>query len=90
MYSVVTTTQFEKDVLRAKERNKNMLALVCVLNLLENEEKLSKEYKNHKLKNVKPETWDCHIEPDWVLLYEIDKKQKIIKLKRTGTHSDLF
>jgi mRNA interferase YafQ len=90
MYSIVTTTQFEKDILLAKERKKDISEFAFVLNLLENGKKLPNKYKNHKLKNVNPQTWDCHITPDWILLYEIDKKQKIIKLKRTGTHSDLF
>ncbi|MCL2042101.1 MAG: type II toxin-antitoxin system YafQ family toxin, partial [Bacteroidales bacterium] len=40
--------------------------------------------------NVFPETWDCHIQPDWLLLYEIDKGRKLVKLKRTGSHADLF
>ena len=90
MYSIITTSQFEKDMLRAKKQKKNMTELARVLLLLENGEKLPEKDQNHKLKNIKQETWDCHIQPDWLLLYEIDKKQKKIKLKRIGSHTELF
>ena len=90
MYEILTTSRFEKDLIRVKKRNKEMSALATVLQLLENGEKLPEKYKNHKLENVRPETWDCHIQPDWLLLYEIDKNRNLLKLKRTGTHTDLF
>ena len=90
MYSIITTSQFEKDILLVKKQKKNIVELANVLSILENGEKLPEKYQNHKLKNIKPETWDCHIQPDCLLLYEIDKKQKQIKLKRIGSHSELF
>jgi mRNA interferase YafQ len=90
MYNIITTSQFEKDVLLAKKRKKDMAEFAHILTLLENEEKIPKKYQNHKLKNVKPTTWDLHIQPDWILLYFRDDKNKIIKLVRTGSHADLF
>jgi mRNA interferase YafQ len=90
MYKILTTSRFEKDLIRAKKRGKEMSALAVLLQLLENGERLPDKYKNHKLENVYPETWDCHIQPNWLLLYEIDKNRKLVKLKRTGTHADLF
>jgi len=90
MYEILTTSRFEKDLIRAKKRGKEMSALAMLLRLLENGEPLPDKYKNHKLQNVFPETWDCHIQPDWLLLYEIDKGRKLVKLKRTGSHADLF
>ena len=58
MYSIITTSQFEKDMLRAKKQKKNMTELARVLLLLENGEKLPEKYQNHKLKNIKQETWN--------------------------------
>jgi len=90
MYSLLISSQFEKDIFLVEKRGKNMSELDVVVKILENGKKLPQRYKNHKLKNIQPETWDCHIQPDWVLLYAKDKKNKIVKLIRTGAHSDLF
>jgi len=90
MYNIITTTQFEKDIFLALKQGKNMTELDIVLKILENGKKLPQKYQNHKLKNVQPPTWDCHIQPDWILLYLKDKKNKSIRLVRTGSHNELF
>ena len=76
MYNIITTKQFEKDILQATEQKKDMSAFADVLKLLENGEKIPKKYNNHKLKNMKPTTWDLHIQSDWILLYSKDDKKK--------------
>ena len=90
MYKIETTNRFEKDILLAKKQKRGIAELAHVLNLLEKGEQIPEKYQNHKLKNIKPATWDLHVEPDWVLLYIKDDKNKIIKLVRIGSHSELF
>ena len=90
MYNITTTTQFERDLLLANKQKRDIKELAYILNLLEDGQKIPEKYHNHKLKNIKPVTWDLHIQPDWVLLYVKDKKSRIIKLIRIGSHADLF
>lgn len=73
-----------------KRRGKNLTKLNKVINKLKNNEKLNIKYKDHKLTNSRNyyNVRECHIESDWLLIYQIDKN--ILKLLRTGTHSDLF
>jgi mRNA interferase YafQ len=90
MYQIEITNKFEQDVKRCKKRGWDRNLLDVAIELLSNNIQLPVEYKAHPLKNKTPKQWDCHIKPDWVLLYEIDDKNKVIKLIRTGSHSDLF
>ena len=63
-----------------------------VLNVIANGGKLAEKYKNHKLVNDKVfnECYECHIQPDWLLVYYYDNEVLVLTLARTGTHSDLF
>ena len=81
-------TQFKKDVKRALKRGKDLEQLLFVVNELAKGRKLAAKYKDHPLKGQYKDKRDCHIEPDWVLLYAIKGDELI--LYRTGTHSDLF
>ena len=85
---VVTTNQFEKDMLLMKKRGKDMLKLQTFLGLLMLRSDIPAKYKNHKLKGNLKGRWECHIEPDWLLIYCVDENTVI--LEHTGTHSDLF
>jgi mRNA interferase YafQ len=76
------TGQFRRDIRRAQKRGKDMSKLRVVLTLLIAAEPLPPRLKDHPL------TGDCHIEPDWLLLYKIDGNDLI--LARTGSHADLF
>lgn len=80
--------QFKKDVKKATERGKDMKLLKEIVELLLNEKPLSAKNRNHKLKGDFKDCWECHIEPDWLLIY-MKIKTEIIFI-RTGTHSDLF
>ena len=90
-YTLRTTNKFEKSVKRCIRRNYPMDELRKVMSLLIETGTLPYNYHPHKLKgkggNV---TWECHIQPDWLLVYQIDGEQLILFLARTGTHSDLF
>lgn len=84
--------QFKKDLKLSKKRGYNIQHLVTVVEYLVAEKQLPAKYKDHpltddkKYKNVR----ECHIEPDWLLIYRIEKEIELLRLVRTGTHSDLF
>ena len=82
------TNQFEKDLTLAKKRNKNLDKLKMIMSMLVYEEKLPKKHKDHPLVGNYAYRRECHIEPDWLLIYK--HTDKSIIFERTGTHSDLF
>lgn len=90
MYVVKVTGQFKKDIKLAKKRGLKMPLLDEVLTLLITNGSLPKEYKPHVLKGNYAGFWECHIQPDWLLIWEQNDEIKLISLTRTGTHSDLF
>jgi mRNA interferase YafQ len=85
---IVQTNQFRKDIKRALKRGKRKEKLIKILKMLEGEQELPEKYRDHALKGNWIGRRDCHIEPDWVLIYKVCEEQII--LERTGTHSDLF
>jgi mRNA interferase YafQ len=85
---VIRGTQFKRDVKLAQKRGKNMAKLREVILLLMEEKPLPPRYKNHALGGDWKHHRDCHIEPDWLLLYKVDGDD--LYLVRTGTHADLF
>ena len=68
----------------------NIKLLENVVDILASGKKLPPKYKNHPLKGKYTGCFDCHILPDWVLIYKIEKDDLILLLVDTGTHSDLF
>lgn len=90
MLQLVTTNQFRKDVKRAKKRGLNLKKLEAVLDPLQKEETLDEKHRDHTLVGNYMGFRECHIEPDWLLVYAIDKGQLILTASRTGSHSDLF
>ena len=83
-----TKKQFEKDLIRAKKRGKDKTKIDSIINQLLNSQPLPAKNREHKLQGSLKDFWECHIEPDWLLIY-IKTATEII-LVRTGTHSDLF
>ena len=83
-----TTKQFEKDVARTKKRGKDMMKFRCVLDQLILQKDLPIKYKKHRLISNFKDRWECHIEPDWLLIYYVDHEH--LRLERMGSHSDLF
>ncbi|MEM1125680.1 MAG: type II toxin-antitoxin system YafQ family toxin [Bacteroidota bacterium] len=88
MKTIRRTTQFKKDVKRAKRRGKDLGTLKEVIEKLVTGEPLEARYRDHALSGPWRGTRDCHLEPDWLLLYQTSSEE--IVLVRTGTHSDLF
>lgn len=90
MLEITTTKAFDKDYKLLKKRGYNLNLLKEVVELLANEKELPEKYKNHQLVGNYIGFMECHIRPDWVLIYKIEKNKLILTLSRTGTHSDLF
>lgn len=84
------TNQFKKDLKLAKKQGKDLDKLFEVINILANGEKLDTKFKDHDLSGSYKGTRECHIEPDWLLIYEIDNNTLVLMLYRLGTHSELF
>ena len=82
------TSQFKKDIKKQLRKGKNQQKLLEVIELLLSENPLPEKNKDHPLKGNWKGRRDCHIEPDWVLIYKISKDELL--LERNGTHSDLF
>ncbi|MCK5706113.1 MAG: type II toxin-antitoxin system YafQ family toxin [Candidatus Aureabacteria bacterium] len=82
------TAQFKKDIKRQQKRKKDLSKIQSLMNLLIDRKKLPSKYRDHKLTGDYKDFRDCHIEPDWLLIYKIEEKE--IFFTRTGSHSDLF
>jgi len=84
--------QFTKDYQKIKRQGKDLSKLVNVINILSNNEKLDKRYNDHKLTKTKEynNVRELHIEPDWLLIYQIQNNELTLLLLRTGSHSHLF
>jgi mRNA interferase YafQ len=92
MLKLEFTGQFKKDYKLAIKRGCKPEALQEVITLLMNEQPLPDKYRDHALVNSRnyKDMRECHIEPDWLLVYKIVRENLILKLIRTGTHSDMF
>ncbi len=90
MLTLVTTSKFRKDYKRIKKRSYDLDLLEAVLNTLLNEKPLPKENKDHSLTGNYIGFRECHIQPDWLLIYAVSNTELILTASRTGTHSDLF
>lgn len=88
MLSLHTTTKFEKDYALMKKRGADMTLLQQIVLKLQVPEKLPQKNKNHKLTGNYADHKECHIQPDWLLIYQQTETELV--LVRTGTHSDLF
>ena len=90
MLTLRTTTKFRKDYKRMKKQGKNMTLLQTVIDDLLAEKVLDEKYLDHPLAGKYVGFRECHIQPDWLLIYTVDGGQLILVAARTGTHSDLF
>ncbi|MCL7489220.1 MAG: type II toxin-antitoxin system YafQ family toxin [Desulfobulbaceae bacterium] len=88
MRSIRRDTQFKRDVKRMEKRGKEIEKLKEIIRSLVNAEKLESRYRDHQLKGLLKDCRECHIEPDWLLVYRIEGSE--LCLVRTGSHSDLF
>ena len=90
MYKIRTTSRFQKDLKRLRKRGYDMDLLTGVLKQLAAGQALAPSYRDHPLVGDYSGCRECHITPDWLLIYEIDGGELFLYLTRTGTHSDLF
>ena len=90
MRNVRYTAKFKKDYKLAVKRGYNPKELEKVIDLLKTGEPLPRIYKDHSLSAEWRNYRDCHIRPEWILIYRIIEDSLILELTRTGTHSDLF
>ena len=89
-YIVDFTTQFKKDIKLAKKQGKDTDKIFEVAEKLANDEVLEAKYKDHCLTGDYKDCRECHIEPDWLLIYKKYESELILMLIRTGSHSELF
>jgi len=90
MLDLVMTTQFRKDLKRINKRGKDLSLLKDVLQTLREEQAMEEKYRDHALTGNYIGFRECHIQPDWLLVYAINKEELILTASRTGSHSDLF
>ena len=85
---LLTTRRFERDLKRARKRGKDISKLHAVVETLLKGERLPPRCRSHPLSGDWKGFWECHLEPDWLLIWKQD--EDALTLVRTGTHSDLF
>lgn len=90
MYTIKPTSKFKKDFKRIIRRGYNVGLLQSVVDRLANAEPLEPKHEDHALTGDWAGYRECHIEPDWLLVYKISKNILVLTLTRTGSHSDLF
>ncbi|MBO7493542.1 MAG: type II toxin-antitoxin system YafQ family toxin [Bacteroidales bacterium] len=90
MFTLEYTNQFKKDLKRCQKQGRDMHAIYVVINLLKETGTLPKRYMPHKLKGEFKGKWECHIQSDWLLVWEqFDTELRLI-MTNTGTHAELF
>ena len=89
-YDVKITNQCKKDIKKAKKQGKNIDLLFEVVDRLSEGEALEPKFRDHKLNGEYEGKRECHIEPDFLLIYEINDKEIVLYLVRVGSHSNLF
>jgi len=91
-YDVVYSTKFKKALKKLIKQGKDINELFDIIDKLANDEKLNMKYKNHSLVNYKyyKDCNECHINPDWLLIYRYNKDKLLLLLIDTGSHSELF
>ncbi len=91
-YGVITSNKFNRQLKKAKKQGKNIEKLNIVVKKLADGETLESKYKDHVLNDTKfyRNCRECHIEPDWLLVYKYNNDKIILYLIQTGSHADLF
>lgn len=90
MYRIRPTTKFQKDVKRLKKRGYDLSSLTNVIQILADGKNLPPQNRDHALSGNYAGFRECHIAPDWLLIYEISEDTLFLYLTRSGSHSDLF
>ncbi len=92
IYKIKYTNEFKKNYKKIKKQGKDIKKLIYVVDKLANGMELEEKYKNHLLTDNKSykNCGECHIEPDWLLVYQYINKELYLVLVATGSHSELF
>ena len=90
MYKLEYTKTFKKDVKLAAKRGYDLTLLETAIDLLQKNGKLPPEYRSHKLSGEYAGKYECHIKPNWLMIWEQNDDKMILLFLSTGTHSDLF
>ncbi|HJI86792.1 MAG TPA: type II toxin-antitoxin system YafQ family toxin [Ruminococcus bromii] len=90
MLTIKYHTMFKKDFKRIKKRGYDISRLEKIVELLANEVPLPEQFKDHNLSGNYNGFRECHVAPDWLLVYQVNNNELVLVLSRTGSHSDLF
>lgn len=90
MYKITATNQFKRDYKKAKKRGFDIRELEIIVDKLARGMSLEARFCDHELVGDYSGYRECHLKPDWLLIYKIYQDKLILVLARTGTHSDLF
>lgn len=90
MYEIRPSARFKRDMKLVKRRGYDQRLITEVIKILASGGTLDEKYRDHSLSGYYVGFRECHITPDWLLIYQIKDKELLLLLSRTGTHSDLF
>ncbi|MEO1162861.1 MAG: type II toxin-antitoxin system YafQ family toxin [Chloroflexota bacterium] len=90
MLRIVISSQFKRDAKKAKRRGKDIDKLEAIVDHIAQRRTLPPHYRDHALTSNWRGYRECHIEPDWLLIYQVNLDEKLLYLKRTGSHADLL
>jgi len=90
MLEIVYTNKMKRDAKRMNKRGKDLSKLTVALDILAARKPMPEKYKDHQLKGDLKDFRECHIEPDWLLIYQILENKLILSASGTGKHSELF
>lgn len=89
-YKIIPTSKFQKDLRRIQKRGYDMSLITNVIKIIASGEEIPSKYREHKLSGNYSSCRECHITPDWLMIYELVEDDLLLYLTRTRTHSDLF
>lgn len=89
-YTIIISNQLKKDFRRYMKRGLNMKLITDAMELLKTSGTLPPQYRPHKLKSQKIDTWECHIQPDWLMTWQQNDTELTLLFLQTGTLSDIF
>ena len=89
-YAVSIAGAFKKSVKKMQKRGLDLSLLETIIESIANREKLEPKYRDHELSGICKGLRECHIKPDWLLIYLVDEEEQVVTLVNTDSHSDLF
>ena len=90
MYTIRYTGEFKRQMKLCKKRGYDLSLIRNVIQTLSTQGCLPAQYRPHILSGNRKGQWECHIEPDWLMIWEQNDKELVLLMLNTGTHSDLF